>query len=318
MARDLDILRKRKLHQPTGNWIKGLTLALITVVLWGLVPIALHVVLKATDIYTINWFRFIGSFTILSIYLAATRQLPKPQQLATLSPWLCFFAIAGLAGNYYFFVAGLQATSPSHAEVLIQLAGFFFGLGGIFIFKETFTRQQWLGAAILSAGFTSFFHEQIKAAIAVADRYIWGSILLVIGAISWSIYAIAQKQLLKQLSSVQIMWLIYGCCALFFGILSQPGSLTKLNFFQWYAIVFCALNTVIAYGCFAESLQHWEASRVSATIAMAPIFTIVGVTLLHPVFPQEVAIEKINTIGIIGALLVVIGSIVIAIGKRQK
>jgi drug/metabolite transporter (DMT)-like permease len=304
-----------KLHQVNGNWRVGLTFALITSILWGLVPISLAVVLKKIDPYTINWFRFTSAFILLGCYLAYRQKLPNIGQLRLGSPYLWAIAILGLMGNYLFFVMGLQATSPSHAEVLIQLAGVSFSLGALGIFKERYTRNQWLGLGILIVGFIGFFAEQLKVVFASADRYISGSLMLVVAALTWAVYALAQKQLLARLDSTHIMWVIYGACAVFFGILAQPQTLLQLNAIEWTMLIFCGLNTVIAYGCFAESLQHWEASKVSAILALAPIFTIASMSIITWLHPGFVTPEHLTGSSLIGAILIVSGSISISLGK---
>jgi drug/metabolite transporter (DMT)-like permease len=306
-----------ELHRTTGNWRLGLGLSLITVILWGLVPVALAVVLKKLDVYTINWFRFVTAFILLGCYLIKQRNLPKLSQLRSVPPYLFAIAILGLIGNYIFFVMGLKATSPSHAEVLIQLAGVFLSLGGLVIFKERYTRYQWLGVGILLAGFIGFFYEQLKIMATQSDRYISGSIMLIIAGITWAIYALIQKQLLTKLASTHIMWVIYGVCGLIFGTMAKPQTLIELNSIEWMALIFCGLNTVVAYGAFAESLQHWEASRVSAILALAPIFTIVAMEITGYLAPNLVAPEHITSLGLFGAILVVTGSISISLGKRN-
>ena len=306
-----------ELHRTTGNWRLGLGLALITVTLWGLVPVALAVVLPRLDIYTINWFRFVVSFILLGCYLATQNNLPKLAQFRLPTYLLCLFpiAIVGLIGNYIFFVMGLKATSPSHAEVLIQLAGVFLSLGGLVIFKERYTRYQWMGVGVLITGFISFFYEQLKILTTESDLYVSGSIMLVIAGLSWAVYALIQKQLLTKLDSAHIMWNIYGVCGLFFWMFAQPHTLLQLNGIEWIALIFCGLNTVIAYGAFAESLQHWEASRVSAILALAPIFTIGSMSVAAWLAPGLVAPEQITSLGLLGAILVVTGSISISLGK---
>jgi drug/metabolite transporter (DMT)-like permease len=306
-----------ELHRTTGNWRLGLGLSLITVILWGLVPIALAIVLKKLDTYTINWFRFVTAFVLLGCYLFRQGSLPKISRLKSVPLYLFAIAILGLTGNYIFFVMGLKATSPSHAEILIQSAGVFLSLGGLVIFKERYTRYQWLGVGILLTGFIGFFYEQLKIMATQSDRYISGSIMLIIAGVSWAIYALIQKQLLTKLESAHIMWVIYGVCGLIFGTMAKPQTLMQLNSIEWIALIFCGLNTVVAYGAFAESLQHWEASRVSAILALAPIFTIVSMEITAYVAPNLVAPEHITTLGLLGAILVVTGSMSISLGKRK-
>jgi drug/metabolite transporter (DMT)-like permease len=302
------------LHTATGNWRRGLGLSIVTVVLWGSVPLALGVVLPAVDVYTVNSFRFLSSFGLLSWYLASQQQLPSFQQLRSASPGLMLIAILGLTGNYLFFVQGLVATSPSHAEVLIQLAHLFFGFGGLIIFKETYSRRQLIGLFILVAGLLGFFYQQLVT-VPATSKYLEGSWLLVLAAFTWAIYALAQKQLLNKLTSGQIMWVIYGCCSVIFGCFSHPASLAHLSMLQWGMLIFCGLNTFIAYGAFAESLQHWPASKVSAVLALAPIVTIVAMAIAAPWL--SIHPEKITGLGILGAIAVVGGSIGIALGNRR-
>jgi drug/metabolite transporter (DMT)-like permease len=306
-----------KLHQATGNWRLGLGLSLITVTLWGLVPIALAVVINRLDVYTINWFRFATAFILLGCYLVSQGNLPKISQLRLVPSYLMAIAILGLIGNYIFFTMGVKATSPSHAEVLIQLAGVFLSLGGLLIFKERYTRYQWMGVGVLVTGFIGFFYEQLQVLNTDSDPYITGSMMLIVAGISWAIYALIQKQLLTKLDSTHIMWVIYGACGLVFWTMAKPQTLFQLNSIEWIALIFCGLNTVIAYGAFAESLQHWEASRVSAILALAPIFTIVSMSITAWLAPGLVTPEHLTSLGLLGAILVVTGSVSISLGKKS-
>ena len=304
-----------KLHTASGNWKLGLGLSIVTVLLWGLIPLALAVVLKSIDIATVNAFRFLSSFILLGGYLASRRQLPTVQQLQATSPVLMLVAVGGLTCNYLFFTKGLVATSPSHAEVLIQLAHLFFGFGGLLIFKETYSRKQLLGLGILVLGMVGFFNQQL-AVVAATDKYWAGSAMVAFAALTWAIYALAQKQMLQQLSSGQIMWIIYGCCGLIFGVFSHPASVLALSPLQWGMLIFAGLNTFIAYGAFAESLAHWPASRVSAVLALAPIVTLVAMAIFAPWLSLHA--EKITPWGIAGAVAVVVGSVSIALNDRSN
>jgi drug/metabolite transporter (DMT)-like permease len=304
-----------ELHRTTGNWRLGLGLSLITVTLWGLVPVALAIILTKLDIYTINWFRFLTAFVLLGGYLATQGNIPKIAQLRSVPSYLFAIATLGLIANYIFFVMGIKATSPSHAEVLIQLAGIFLSLGGLLIFKERYTRYQWMGFGVLITGFIGFFYEQLKVFATDTDRYTNGSIMLIVAGLSWAVYALIQKQLLTKLDSTHIMLVLYGACGLFFWTLAKPQTLMMLNSIEWMALVFCGLNTVVAYGAFAESLQHWEASKVSAILALAPIFTIVSMSIFAWFAPGLVMPEHITSLGLVGAILVVSGSVSISLGK---
>ncbi|MBK1990653.1 DMT family transporter [Sphaerospermopsis aphanizomenoides BCCUSP55] len=304
-------------HQTSGRWRLGLGLSLLTVFLWGILPIALKVTLQALDVYTVIWFRFLMSFVLLAIYLYVQQKLPSLEQLRTNSWQLLAIATIFLAGNYFLFMQGLALAGAVNAEVIIQLATVLLGFGGLVIFKERYTLRQWFGVSVLTVGFLLFFKAQLTNLITAQGQYLLGSGLIVIGAVSWAIYALAQKQLLQSLSSANIMLIIYGGCTLLFTPFAKINTIFTLDILHLGMLLFCGLNTLIAYGAFAESLEHWEASRVSAILALAPLITLIAVWLVSSIFPTLILPEHITLVGIIGAFLVVSGSVTIALGKSK-
>lgn len=305
------------IHQTSGRWRLGLALSTITVILWGILPIALKITLQKIDVYTVTWFRFLVAFGLLAIYLGVRGKLPTLTKLRSSSGKLLAIAIVFLAANYICFLTGLALTSPANAEVIIQLAPILLSAGGLLLFQECYTLVQWLGVSIFTLGFILFFHEQITNLITAPNTYLLGSGLVVLGAVNWSIYALAQKQLLRNLSSTDIMVIIYGMCALIFTPFTTVNTIFTLNIFHFLVLLFCALNTLIAYGAFAESLEHWEASRVSAVLASAPIITLISVDTVSTIAPHLMEPENLTPIGIFGAILVVFGSVTIALGKSH-
>ncbi|MDZ7960754.1 MAG: DMT family transporter [Aulosira sp. DedQUE10] len=305
------------MHQSSGRWRLGLALSLLTVLLWGILPIALMVALQALDVYTVIWFRFSVAFGLLAVYLGVQGKLPTLAQLRSSSWKLLAIATTFLALNYFLFLQGLSLTSPATAQVIVQLSSVFLGLGGLIFFKERYHLHQWMGVSVLTLGYILFFHEQLTNLITSYQTYLFGSSLIVLGAAAWAIYALAQKQLLKSWSSAQIMLVVYGGCAVLFTPFATNKTIFTLSNLHFCTLIFCALNTVIAYGAFAESLAHWEASRVSAVLALAPIVTLIAVWIASVIAPFLLLREKFTFLGLIGAALVVTGAAAIAIGKTE-
>lgn len=304
------------LHRSSGRWQLGLMLSLSTVLLWGVLPIALKVVLEAVDVYTVIWFRFLMSFGLLSLFLRARQQLPTLGQLRKSGPGLLAIATLFLALNYLFFMQGLHQTSPTNSQVIIQLAPVFFGIGALIVFRERYTLQQWMGMVVLMAGMSLFFEDQLRSLVGASQTYLIGTGILVLAAVTWAVYAIAQKQLLLTLPSTAIMWVIYGGSALIFWPVAHPAQLLQLTSLQWAMLLFSGLNTFLAYGAFAEALEHWDASRVSAVLSLTPIVTLTSVVTVAALLPGLIKPELVTLTGVMGAVLVVIGSLTIALGKR--
>ena len=133
----------------------------------------------------------------------------------------------------------------------------------------------------------------------------------------WAAYALLQKQLLVKLGSMQVLLLIYVVASVVLLPFAHPASLARLDGLHWAVLGYCALNTIGAYGAFAEALAHWEASRVSAILATTPLLCIVAVTVVHAFWPQMLAPERIGTIGYVGAALVVVGSTAVSLLGRR-
>ncbi|MBL4630537.1 MAG: DMT family transporter [Paraglaciecola sp.] len=307
------------MHKTSGRWKYGLFLALITSLLWGVLPIALVGLLKHLDSSTITWFRFVFALVLLLSYLIYAKKLP-PKKTLNNKFLLLLLAIAtiGLLSNYILYMYGLEYSTPESAQLMIQVAPMLLLVGSLIIFKESFSIWQGFGFIAFVVGLILFFNHRFEELLAFENTYSLGIFLIFIAAILWAVYALLQKQLLKYLSSEQIMMIIFACGAIVFLPISSPLALLELDQLGWCLLLFCGANTLIAYGAFAESLEHWEASRVSATLAITSLITLFFMMLTSYYFPDYIQTENINNLSIFGAILVVAGSAVVALVKTNK
>lgn len=304
------------LHQASGRASLGFALSALTAACWATLPVALKLTLEVLDPITLTWFRFLVAALLTGAWLALRGRLGGYGALGRRGWTLMAVAAAMLVGNYVFYLLGVQRTTPGNAQLIIQLAPLLMALGGIWVFGERFRAAQWLGMALLAGGMGLFFSDQLRAAVD-APGYVQGSLLVVLAAVVWAVYALAQKQLLVKLGSMRILLFIYAVAALALWPFARPAALQALDAGQWALLAFCALNTVVAYGAFAEALAHWEASRVSAVLATTPLLCLAAVAAVHALWPASLAPEPIALAGWIGALLVVAGSASVSLlGKR--
>ena len=305
------------LHTVSGRWQLGLLLALATALFWATLPVALSLVLRELDALTVTWFRFAFAALGMGLWLGLRGGFRQFHGLAA-RHWL-LLGIAGvmLIGNYVFYLLGLERTSPANAQLLIQLAPLLMALGGILVFAERFSGGQWCGLALVAAGLLIFFDDQ-RGQQSVGAHYTSGAALIVLAAVVWAVYALLQKQLLQRLGSQAILWAIYLLAAVVLLPAADPAALFSLSSLQWWALVYCALNTLAAYGAFAEALAHWEASRVSVVLALTPLLTLATVEVGHWLAPTWVNPESIGLLGGVGAALVVMGSILTSLLGRRR
>ncbi|MDS9875038.1 DMT family transporter [Pseudomonas protegens] len=302
------------MHVSSGRWVYGLFLALLTALLWGILPIKLKQVLQVMDPVTVTWFRLTVSGGCLLAYLAAVGRLPRWRVLGPKGIWLVPISVCGLVGNYVLYLMGLNLLSPGTAQLVVQMGPILLLIASLFVFKERFSLGQGLGLLVLLIGFGLFFNQRLSELLTSLSDYTAGVLTILAASAVWTFYALGQKQLLSVWNSLQVMMVIYLFCALLLTPWAHPLEALELSPLQGWLLLACCLNTLIAYGAFAEALAHWEASRVSATLAITPLVTFVAVAWAAWLWPEYVQAEQINGLGYGGALLVVLGSALTALG----
>ncbi|HEU4431217.1 MAG TPA: DMT family transporter [Myxococcota bacterium] len=302
------------LHRPTGDAALGASFAALTMLLWSVLPFALAGALARIDPVTLTWARFVIASGALLGWLALRRGLPELRRLAGGGWRLLALAVLGLSVNYIAYLVGLHRTTPAGAQVLIQLAQVLLSLGGIFVFGERFTRVQWAGFVTLVLGLVTFSWAQLAQLASELAQYLSGIALIVFASVVWAGYGLAQKQLLVRLPSQPLMLLIYAGCALCFTPFADPRALAGLDAAGWALVTFCGANTLLGYGALAAALAHWEASRVSALLALGPLVTLAIAALAAGAVPAE----RLDAASWLGALCVVAGSIATSAGGQRQ
>ena len=307
-----------RLHTPTGNWKYALLLSLFSALLWGILPVALKAMMSYMDPYTITWYRFflagLVSFSILSF----KKGIPQLRGTNNQNAVTLLIASIGLCGNYILYLQGLSRTGPGAAQVLIQLAPILLIIGGVTIFKEDFHARQLIGLICMLIGFGLFFQHRLQEIFTSLTEYTLGVLLIIGASATWAAYALAQKQLLKLFNSQQILFLIFFSGTIVLLPTAAPGKLLVLDFTGILLLAFCSVNTLLAYGCFAEALEHWEASRVSAILAIVPLITLAFMEWVIPAYPELASSEKITWVSFLGAIVVVAGTVIFVIKQNKS
>ena len=175
----------------------------------GSVAGGLKELLSVMDAGTVVWYRFLVAALVIFIWLASRRNLPDLFRASVRVRWLMLVAALGLCGNYYLFSLSLNFVNAETSEAVIQLTTLFLILGGVFIYGEPFVGMQKVGTGLILAGLLLFFHDRLEILSSLDNAETLGVLIVVVAAITWTIYALLQKQLLGTFSSVQILFVIY-------------------------------------------------------------------------------------------------------------
>ena len=183
--------------------------------------------------------------------------------------------ITGVAINQMFFVKGLTMTSGIHASLLMLTTPLLITLFALWVLKESMTFAKAGGLLLGISGAVMLIAT--KETSPHATNYLWGDLLILTNAISYSIYFILVKPLMQRYSPMQVVRWIFTIG--FFIILPFGwNETTQINFgsFEYKHIIALAcviLNgTFLAYYFNAYGIQHLGAGITGSYIYLQPVF----------------------------------------------
>jgi len=293
----------------TSHYRLGLTLISVAVLSWGTLPIALKLTTGFIDSISLTWLRFAMAFVVSVALQAYLGQLKQFKGLAG-NAWLklSFAAVFSIL-NYITFTHSLLYLHPGQAQLNFQTAPFFLAFGGVLFLKEKLNSAQMTCFATLALGMLLFFHPYLDLTMANSQQKLWLGILIIqFSALSWTSYALIQKSLVSQISPNNILLFIY-----FFGLLvmlplTNLNQIIQMNTEQWAIAIYCSVNTVISYGCFAQSMKYLPTSQVGPMIALTPVLSFIATSAVAALgwWPDIIQADQLDLLSMLGIALVVL------------
>lgn len=307
------------------QFLYGLFFCSVCVLFWSALPIALKLSGGFSDPVTLTWLRFSVAGIMLIIWQGMRGKLVEFTRL-TRKQWLTLFTAGTLLIiNYSFFVWSLDYLHPGVAQLSFQTAPLFLAVGGMIFFKERVRWQQWGCFVVLAIGMLVFFHPVLGGNLGGDPALIaLGFLIVQTSACAWCFYALLQKSLFKTLSSTNILLGIYLYAMVVMLPFSSPTELLEMDMSQTLVALFCCINTILAYGAFAQAMNYWQTVQVSASIALTPVIAFIATELCVAMGLWQGIIESshADSLSLFGMALVVMAAISVqfitaALNKRQ-
>ena len=240
-------------------------------------------------------------FAVLGIEKVESSDLPR-------------FAACGLAGvavNQLCFFNGLAITSPVHAALIMSVNPIFVLIASYFILGIAITRRKILGIALGAIGATSLLLLSSGSEISMSGDSLEGDILILINALSYGVYLVLVKPLMKKykpLTVIAWVFLFGALVAVPFGI----GEVMEIQWSEfetshWQSVVFVVVGTTfLAYLLNIAALGMVEPTVVSIYIYLQPLI-VTGVSIGLAYMGYTHYSESLNLKTIIAASAIFIG-----------
>jgi drug/metabolite transporter (DMT)-like permease len=290
---------------------------MITAFLWGFLPIFLKVALQDIDPISIVWFRFSFAFMVLFLYYLFTDR--KQLNIIKRPPFILIVAAIALGVNYIGFLKGLNYTSPSNAQIIIQSGPIMLALAGVIFFKERLNLKQMVGFGIAGIGLFLFYRNQLQEFIHDTNAFNLGFFWVELAAVTWVLYAVLQKKLVQKYPAQLLNMVLYGIPALIYTPMADFSAFSGLDFKTWAIVIFLGINTLVAYGSIALAFKYTQAYKVSIIVTLNPIITLLTMAVLAKLQVDWIKTENLNLFSLIGAVLVIGGAVTaVFFSKEQK
>jgi drug/metabolite transporter (DMT)-like permease len=303
-------LTRRSVH------LAGFLAALAATVTWAWLPIVVQHLGTVLTPVAISGFRLVAAAVVFVAFEWRTGLWPALAALASPQRLLLLVAAAGTLGSYVFTAAALQHLPAGALSVLVQLQPMLLLFVSVVWLKERLSVLQWLGFATLLIGMPVFFSDRLHELREADTPLVVGLAWVLLSAVCWVAFALAQRRLQRSMAPNHILAATMAIAGLLLTPFWDVRTLDPLEPEAWIALLLAGANSVLAYGAFAFASKRWDVSRISATLAAQPVFTLLMVQAIASAGFAGIATTATTAPQWIGAFLVVLGSLVCALGGR--
>ncbi len=191
------------------------------------------------------------------------------------------FSIFGIVINQVLFLKGLSMTTAINATVLVTTIPVVTIVIAILLRKEPASLRKILGSVISFIGVVMLLGSE---KIDLHDDFFMGNILVFINAVSFGIYLVISKNILRRYhpSTVTSWVFIFGAIGVFpFGIKDVANlSYAEVSMTAWLCAAFLIIfSSVIVYYINNWALQRTSSSTVAVYIYVQPVVATIISTL---------------------------------------
>lgn len=214
-------------------------------------------------------------FIALILFFGVQKLIVKEKVKNIHLPLLFLCGITGVTLNQLFFFEGLSLTTPINAALIMTTTPILVLVMAAIIIKEEITSLKIAGiiAGISGAALLILYRDNLD----FSQGNMRGDIFIFLNAVSYGIYLVIVKPLMKTYSPVTVMMWVFFFGSIFvlpFGY-KELGEVNWKGFsdYTWFAVFYVVVGTTFfAYLLNTIALKNVNPSVVSIYIYLQPLF----------------------------------------------
>jgi drug/metabolite transporter (DMT)-like permease len=260
------------------------------------------------------WTLGISLLALFPFAYAEYRRKEAVRRVLTVTDYLDYIVmgLVGLTSMTLLYTWGARLSLASNLALVTTAVPILTALIAVIVLRERLTRPRVIGFIIAMAGVLIISDIQ-WGTLGLLGTYLFGNLLLTAGAVGNAIYVVYSKKLLNHSGPMTVLF--WGQALGFIGSLPflylEPFKVDSVKMYTlstWAALIFLgAIFYAYVMVIFYRILVRLDAGQIMVFAYLQPVFGIISAAiLLH---------ERITVNMVIGGLLVVAGTLVVALER---
>lgn len=253
----------------------------------------------------------------LPFYLIAAFMISSKEGNVKMSGQQWFYImLLGVFGYYLsslFDFIGLQYISAGLERLILFLYPTFVVLINAIIYKQKINRKQQIALLLTYSGIGLAYLGELSIDTS-NPNFLWGSFLIFICAITYSIYIVGSGRLIPQIGPAKFTaYAMLSATAgifLHFLLRGEFNMLVQSEGLLWYGLLLAIVATVIPTFMLSSALKKIGSNNVAIISSIGPVSTIVQA---HYFLGEDIFTEQI-----LGTVFVVAGVLLLSIKSEKK
>ena len=304
----------KKTKQPLT--LIGFSIALIGAILFSTKAIMVKLAFAEIKVDALSLLTLRMVFS-LPFYLIAAFLISNKEGNVRMSgkQWL-YIVLLGLFGYYLsslFDFIGLQYISAGLERLILFLYPTFVVLINAIVYKQKINRNQKIALLLTYTGIALAYFGELTIDTTNPNFFL-GSLLIVLCAITYSIYIVGSGRLIPQIGAAKFTAyaMLSATAGIFLHFLLQGefNVLLQSEDLLWYGVLLAIVATVIPTFMLSNALKRIGSNNVAIISSIGPVSTIVQA---HYFLGEEIFAAQI-----IGTVLVVAGVLLLSVKNEKK